>query len=358
MRTPRRAPFPLALLTCAVGALVLLGACSSSGGGTDSRTVTLVTHDSFAVSKPVLRAFEQRTGWKVRILKNGDAGQALNQVILTKDAPLGDAFFGVDNTFLTRALDAKVFEQYRPKALATVDPKLALDPTEHATPIDFGDVCLNVDTAYFAPGAGHGAAPTSLEDLTEPRYRDLLVVENPATSSPGLAFVAATVARFGDRWLDYWDRLRANGVLVVNGWDQAYESEFSGSSSHRGDRPIVVSYASSPAAEMFYADPAPATPPTASVDTTCFRQVEFAGVLRGAAHPAAARKLVDFMLTQRFQRDVPLQMFVYPSVTGTPLPEVFTKYSAVVPDPSTLRPARIGADRRQWIDEWTQHVLR
>lgn len=354
MRTPRRAPF----LVVVLATLVLLGACSSSGGGADSRTITLVTHDSFAVSKPVLRAFTEQTGWKVRILKNGDAGQALNQVILTKDAPLGDAFFGVDNTFLTRALDANVFERYRPKALSTVDPKLVLDRTGHATPIDFGDVCLNVDTKFFAPGAGHGTAPTSLDDLADPIHRDQLVVENPATSSPGLAFVAATVARYGDGWLDYWDKLRANGVLVVNGWDEAYESEFSGSSSHRGDRPIVVSYASSPAAEMYFADPAPATPPTASVDRTCFRQVEFAGVLRGATHPAGARKLVDFMLTERFQRDVPLQMFVYPSVTGTPLPEVFTKYSAVVPDPYTLSPARIGADRREWIDEWTRHVLR
>ncbi len=338
-------------------AAVALGACTAGTGG-GGRTVTLVTHDSFAVSKPVLRAFTQQTGWKVRILKNGDAGQALNQVILTKDAPLGDAFFGVDNTYLTRALDTKVFSKYRPPALGTVDPALRLDPTGRATPIDFGDVCLNVDERYFAPDAGHGPAPTSLDDLTDPRYRNQLVVENPATSSPGLAFVAATVARYGDRWLDYWDRLRANGVLVVNGWDQAYESEFSGSSSHKGDRPIVVSYASSPAAEMYYADRAPATPPTASVDRTCFRQVEFAGVLRGAAHAAAARKLVDFMLTQRFQRDVPLQMFVYPSVTGTPLPELFTKYSAVVPHPYTLSPARIGADRRAWIDQWTRHVLR
>jgi thiamine transport system substrate-binding protein len=336
-------------------ATALVG-CSSGGG--DSRTVTLITHDSFAVSKPVLRAFTQQTGWKVKILKNGDAGQALNQVILTKDAPLGDAFFGVDNTFLTRALDAKVYAPYRPTALATVDPALNLDRTGHATPVDFGDVCLNVDNQYFAPDAGHGAAPTSLDDLTDPRFRDRLVVENPATSSTGLAFVAATVAQYGDRWLDYWDRLKANGILVVNSWDQAYENEFSGSSSHAGTRPIVVSYASSPPAEVYYAKEPPATAPTASVDSTCFRQVEFVGVLAGAQHPAAAKRLVDFMLTQRFQRDVPLQMFVYPAVSGTPLPDVFTKYSTVAANPSTLTPAQIGAHRREWIDQWTRHVLR
>jgi thiamine transport system substrate-binding protein len=350
-------PLRCSPLLGAILAVVTLAACSSGGGSSD-HTLTLVTHDSFAVSRPVLRTFTQETGWKVRILKNGDAGQMLNQVILTKNAPLGDALFGVDNTFLTRALDAKVYAKYRPPAVSTVDPALDLDHSGHATPVDFGDVCINVDTKYFAPGAGHGAAPSSLDDLTEPRFKDQLVVENPATSSTGLAFVAATVARYGDTWLDYWDRLKANGVLAVNGWDQAYENEFSGSSSHRGTRPIVVSYASSPPAEIYFAKRPPATPPTASVDRTCFRQVEFVGVLKGAAHPAAARKLVNFMLTQRFQRDVPLQMFVYPAVTGTPLPEVFTRYSTVAQRPYTLSPARIGAQRRQWIDQWTEHVLR
>lgn len=335
-------------------AVTALAACSSSGG--DDRTITLVTHDSFAASKPVLRAFTKQTGWKVRVLKNGDAGAALNQVILTKDAPLGDAFFGVDNTFLTRALQAKVFDAYRPKALASVMPSLRLDPTGHATPVDFGDVCINVDSKHFASAAD--PAPTTLDDLTKPEYKDQLVVENPATSSTGLAFVAATVAKYGDGWLDYWDKLRANGVRVVDGWEQAYNGEFSGAAGSKGTRPIVVSYASSPPAEVYFADPQPTTAPTASLPATCFRQVEFVGVLHGAAHPSAAKKLIDFMLTHTFQADVPLQMFVYPSVTGTPLPAVFTKFSTVPAHPLTLTPAQIGRDRTAWIQQWTDHVLR
>jgi thiamine transport system substrate-binding protein len=336
-------------------AVVALAACSSSGGGTD-KTLTLVTHDSFAASKPVLRAFTKETGWKVRVLKNGDAGAALNQVILTKDAPLGDAFFGVDNTFLTRALRAKVFDVYRPKALASVTPSLRLDPTGHATPVDNGDVCVNWDKKYYASRSE--APPATLDDLTKPAYKDQLVVENPATSSTGLAFVAATVAKYGDGWLDYWDRLRANGVRVVDGWEQAYNGEFSGAAGSKGTRPLVVSYASSPPAEVYFADPQPTSAPTGSMPATCFRQVEFVGVLHGAAHPDAARKLVDFMLTRTFQADVPLQMFVYPSVTGTPLPAVFTKFSTVAADPLTLTPAQIGRDRTTWIQQWTAHVLR
>jgi thiamine transport system substrate-binding protein len=343
----------LVLLLSTAFVVTALAACSS-GGGSDPKTVTLVTHDSFAASKSVLAAFTKQTGYKVRVLKNGDAGAALNQVVLTKDAPLGDAFYGVDNTFLTRALDEKVFDVYRPKALAGVTPKLRLDPTGHATPVDFGDVCINWDKKRFTSTP----PPTTLDDLTKPAYKDQLVVENPATSSTGLAFVAATVARYGDQWLDYWDRLRANGVRVVDGWEQAYDGEFSGAAGSKGTRPLVVSYASSPPAEVYFAKPQPTTAPTGSMDSSCFRQVEFVGVLHGAAHPAAARKLIDFMLSRTFQADMPLQMFVYPAVTGTPLPPVFTKFSTVTPDPLTLTPARIGHDRKQWIEQWTDHVLR
>ncbi len=339
---------------------IALGACGSSSGGRadggTAKTVTLVTHDSFAVSRPVLAAFTKQTGWKVRVLKNGDAGVALNQVILTKDAPLGDAMFGVDNTFLTRALRERVFTRYEAKGVAAVPRALRLDPTGHATPIDVGNVCVNADRKYFADR--DLAIPKTLDDLAKPQYRDLLVVENPATSSPGLAFVAATVARFGKAWPNYWDRLRDNGVKAVDGWEAAYNGEFSGAAGSTGSRPLVVSYATSPPAEVYFADPPPTTAPTLALDQTCFRQVEFAGVLRGAAHPAGARALIDFMLTRRFQADMPLQMFVDPVLPGTPLPEVFTKFATVPTDPFTLSPARIGRDRASWIDEWTARVLR
>ena len=344
-------------LICVVAGMVAVSACGSDTRGAGGpKTVTLVTHDSFAVSKPVLRAFTRQTGWEVRLLKNGDAGAALNQVILTKDAPLGDAFFGVDNTFLSRALEEKVFAPFRARGVDGIPRALRLDPTHHVTPIDFGDVCVNADKKWFA--ARGVDIPETLDDLTNPEYRDLLVVENPATSSPGLAFVAATVARFGDGWLDYWDRLRANGVLAVDGWEQAYNGEFSGAAGSTGTRPLVVSYASSPPAEVFFADPRPTDAPTIALDNMCFRQVEFAGVLHGAAHPEGARRLIDFMLGERFQRDLPLTMFVDPVVPGTPLPSVFTEFATVPTRPFTVSVATIGRNRASWISEWTNHVLR
>jgi thiamine transport system substrate-binding protein len=338
-------------------AVLAFAACGTGDDATSSNdTVTLVTHDSFAVSKPVLRAFTEQTGITVKVLKSGDAGSALNQAILTKDNPLGDVFFGVDNTFLSRALDAGIFVPYTAQNLDTVAPDLRLDDRDRVTPIDYGDVCVNYDKEWFA--RERLAVPRNLDDLADPRYRGRLVVENPATSSPGLSFLLATIAKFGpDGWEDYWERLRANDVKVVDGWEQAYNDEFSGGSG-TGDTPMVVSYASSPPVEVYYADPAPAEAPTGVLTDTCFRQVELAGVLAGAEHPRAARRLVDFMLGERFQADIPLQMFVFPARTGTPLPSVFTEFADVPSEPFTVSPARIGAQRDNWIKQWTTIVLR
>jgi thiamine transport system substrate-binding protein len=347
---------PIATLLLTALAAFAITACSSGTDSSAGHTVTLVTHDSFAVSKPVLRAFTKQTGIKVRVLKSGDAGAALNQAILTKDKPLGDAFFGVDNTFLSRALDEGIFVPYTAKGLRTVPPELQLDAKHRLTPIDYGDVCVNYDKAWFA--REQLPVPRTLDDLTDARYRGRLVVENPATSSPGLAFLLATVARYGtDGWLRYWERLRANDVKVVDGWEQAYDSEFSAGSGHGGE-PLVVSYASSPPAEVYYADPKPTSAPTGALTDTCFRQVELAGVLQGADHPKAARQLIDFMLSERFQSDIPLQMFVFPARAGTPLPSVFTKFATVPSQPFTLSPKAIGRQRDSWIKQWTTTVLR
>jgi thiamine transport system substrate-binding protein len=335
--------------------VVAAGFVATPASAAPSTTITLVTHDSFAVSKPVLAAFTKQTGVKVKILQSGDAGAALNQVILTKSNPIGDVFFGVDNTFLSRALDAGVFTKYAPSALANVPAEYQLDRSHRLTPVDHGDVCINYDKQWFADQKI--AVPKTLDDLTKPAYKGLLVVENPATSSPGLAFQLATIARYGnDGWRDYWSKLRANDVKVDDGWESAYDGDFSQGANH-GSRPLVVSYASSPPAAVYYSKPQPKTSPVGTMLDSCFRQVEFAGVIKGTEHEAAARKLVDFMLSEQFQADVPLQMFVFPVRDGTPLPSVFTKFAEVAPKPLSLPPADISAHRDQWIEQWQDTVL-
>jgi thiamine transport system substrate-binding protein len=332
-----------------------LVAAAPAGAASDPVTITLVTHDSFAVSKPVLRAFERANNVKVKVLSQGDAGAALNQAILTKSNPLGDVFFGVDNTFLSRAVSAGIFTKYAPAALADVPAEYHLDRTQHLTPVDHGDVCINYDKQWFADH--HLAVPKTLDDLTKPAYKGQLVVEDPATSSPGLAFVLATVARYGaDGWRGYWEKLRANDVKVDDGWERAYDGDFS-QGANPGQYPLVVSYASSPPAAVYFADPQPSTSPVGTMLDSCFRQVEFAGVLRGTDHPKEAKALVDFMLSPKFQQDVPLQMFVFPVVTGTKLPPVFEKFAEVPTTPLTLSTQTIGAHRDTWIEQWRSTVL-
>ena len=337
----------------------LVVGCSFIGSPSPAPTkLVLVTHDSFDVSPAVLDAFETAHGVTVEILKGGDAGEMVNQAILTKDAPLADVLYGVDNTFLSRALDAGTFDPYAPAALSDVPTDLTAGTNGVVTPIDYGDVCVNFDKDAFQASI---PAPATLEALADPRYDGMLVVQNPATSSPGLAFLLATIGHFGSdgdyTWQDYWTDLRANNVLVENDWETAYFTSFSGGGGE-GDRPVVVSYATSPVAEVAFADPPITSPSTAVVTDGCFRQVEYAGVLKGAKAPQLARQFVDFMLSSEFQADIPLKMFVFPANRNATVPEVFTANAAAVPSPIVLDPATIAANRDAWVQEWTDVVLR
>jgi thiamine transport system substrate-binding protein len=332
---------------------LLLAACAPKG----PVTLTVVTHDSFAASDSVVHAFEQANNVKLVFLKSGDAGAELNKAILTKDAPLGDVIYGTDNTFLSRALEAGITQPYASPLLAKIPDQFKLDPQNRMLPVDYGDVCINYDKAYFT--SHNLAVPATLEDLAKPEYKGLLVMENPATSSTGLSFLLATIAHFGaNGYLDYWESLRANGVVVVDGWNTAYYTNFSGSSGH-GAQPLVVSYASSPAAEVVYASTPLTDSPIGTIlgPGTCFRQIEFVGVLKGTKHLALAEKFVDYMLGQQFQEDMPLQMFVYPVNPDAKLPESFVKYAQVPEQPATMSPADIAANRDKWIADWTAAML-
>jgi thiamine transport system substrate-binding protein len=314
-------------------------------------TLTIISHDSFAagVTEVTFAAFTAATGIEVELLPAGDAGSMVNQAILTKDNPLADVLFGVDDTFLSRALDAGIFVDHRSPMLGEVPDELERDPA--VTPIDFGDVCINYDRAVFTDGP----PPVGLEQLALPRFAGQLVVENPATSSPGLAFLLATIATFGeDGWKDYWRDLIDNGVKVVSDWDTAYYGE---STWWGGERPLVVSYASSPPAEVIFSEEPLDQAPTGVMDESCYRQIEFAGVLAGTEYPQAAGELIDFMLSPEFQAQIPLTWFVFPANENVELPREFVDHTVIPASPLSLDPADIDANRERWIREWTEIVL-
>ena len=355
------------LLAAGCWLLALLTACAQPtsavaptvAAASKPQTLVLMTHDSFVVSPGVIQAFEQQHNAKVQILQAGDAGAALNKAILSKATPQADLFFGVDTTFLSRALAADLFEPSASPNLTSVPAQFKLDSTARLVPIDYGYVSLNYDQAYLTKNGL--SVPQTLRDLTKPEWKSRLVVENPATSSPGLAFLLATVKEFGTggsyTYLDFWRDLRANDVLVSESWEDAYTKQFSGGSG-KGSRPLVVSYASSPPAEVIGSEKPVTTAPTGVIAAGSFLQIEFAGVLKGAKQRALAEQFIDYMLSTPFQEDMPLQMFVYPVQPAAKLPEAFTKYSTIPTQPLSFAPAEIEANRDQWIEAWTKVVLR
>jgi thiamine transport system substrate-binding protein len=346
---------PLFLMAGSAAAALLLVACGGSTPPEASApdgpsTVRLLAHDSFVVSEDLIAALKEETGISLEIVSGSDAGTMVAGAVLAAGNPTADVMFGIDNTLLSRALDADVFEPYSSPELSSLVPALQEDTGDgRVTPIDYGDVCVNIhDPALADAGVPR---PATLDDLIDPTYRDMLVVQDPATSSPGLAFLLATIARYGDGWPEYWAALRENGVTVSGSWTDAYYGEFSGGGE--GTRPLVVSYATSPPAEIVYAeDPKPDAPSTSVMTDGCYRQVEYAGVLAGAANPEGARTVVDWLLSEPVQADVPLSMFVFPARSGVELPPVFTDFAATVDEPLALPAEEVAANLSSWLAEW------
>ncbi len=338
----------------------LVASCSPIRPSTpeEQGSLRLMTHDSFSLSEKVVKEFEAKNNVTLEFIKSGDSGSALNRAILTKTAPQADVFFGVDNTFLSRALAEGIFEAYRSPKLVDIPAEYKLDPENRALPVDYGDVCINYDKAYFKQN--NLPIPASLDELTDPVYKDLLVVENPATSSPGMAFLLATVAAHGeDGYLQFWEALKANGLVIVNDWETAYYTNFSASSG-KGPQPMVVSYSSSPAAEVVFAETELTESPTASLvgSGMCFRQIEFIGVLAGTKNRALAEKFIDAMLDVPIQEDIPLQMFVYPVNSKAALPDAFVRYSQIPQEPARLDPKFIDENRETILQAWTDTILK
>lgn len=335
--------------------ILLLGAACQPAT-LEPGTLTVMTHDSFAVSEAVVEKFESENNVSVQFLEVGDTGTAVNKAVLSKGNPLADVFYGVDNTFLSRALDEGIFEAYQSPLLEEIDQSFLLDPSYHALPVDFGDVCLNYQKAYFIENDLD--FPDALEDLIDPAYRGLLTVQNPATSSPGLAFLMTTIGYFGeDGYLDYWNALLENDVNIVNDWETAYYGEFSQAG---GPDPIVVSYGSSPPFEVLFAEETLEEAPTAAVTSpgTCFRQIEFVGILDGTSNRDLAQKWIDFMLSPDFQEDIPLNMYVFPVNQNAVLDDTFQIYLDVPEITADITPEMIAENRESWIQNWTEAILR
>ena len=303
-----------------------------------------------------LQDFTDTTGLTVEINQGGDAAEVVNRALLTAGAPEGDVLFGIDNNLLSRATDAGLFVPYVAAGSDAVPAEYRLDPENNVTPIDVGDVCVNHDKEWFTDK--QVPVPQTLTDLTDPRYRDQLVVQNPATSTPGLAFLLASVSEFGaDGYQDYWRRLKENGVEVENSWDAAYERRFSGWFRRRRPTTRRVLCLVAACGSGLRREAAPHGSDRVLVDT-CYRQIEFAGVLTNAPNPVGGQELIDFMLTREYQEDLPLNNFVFPVPPDAELPDVFTENSEVPAEPLSLPRPRWRPTATPGSSGWTDVMAR
>jgi thiamine transport system substrate-binding protein len=311
-------------ITIAASAVLILSGCADAS---PERVVTLVAHDSFAISDESIAEFENQSGYRLEILRAGDAGSLTNRLVLTKQSPIADVVFGIDNTFRGVADENQI-----------IDGSLS--------EVNYSDVCFNYDRVWFEQNKI--VPPTSWKDLTDPTYRGLTVVSNPLTSSPGLAFLATTVAGFGEGGFEsYWQDLKANEVKVAAGWEEAYFTEFSGSAG-MGNYPIVLSYSSSPAAEIREDGQSQ----TVALLDECFRQIEYIGVLAGAPNKEGANRLVEYLLSESFQSTMPGLMYVYPVNKDAEIPSEWSEFGTMAR--STIgEELDIALNRSQWQDKWS-----
>lgn len=338
--------------TFSFGALALAAAGLFSGQAASAQELRVLVHGSFSVPKPMLAQFESQSSIKLSIIKGGDAGEMLNKLILTRAQPIADVVFGIDNALIAKAQAANVLDAYSGAA----SQRAAAVPLDGpVVAVDYGYVNLNYDKAWFAKSGL--PLPRTLDDLAQPAYRNLLVVQNPATSSPGHAFLLATIAGLGEEAAyDWWGRMRANGVKVAKGWSEAYYTEFT---RNGGSRPIVVSYASSPAAEVFYSKEKISEPPTASLFLKggVFRQVEGVALVKGGQQVEAAGKFIEFMRSPEVQEALQTTMWMYAAEPRTPRPDVLrhAPEPTAFDNPSQEQIAQKAAD---WVSRWTRVVLK
>ncbi len=338
--------------------VIILTACTSTNIDTTNQDIlTIMTHDSFSISEQVLLNFESKYDVQVNILTSGDAGTMINLAILNKENPIADLLYGIDNTLLSRAINEDLFESYQSDNLSYVSDIHILDENHYVTPVNYGDVCINYDKSYFKNN--NLKVPESLTDLLNQKYSNLLVTQNPASSSTGLAFLLTTIGHFGqEEYLNYWSNLKQNGVKIVEDWESSYYTEFSGSSGN-GKYPMVVSYASSPPAEVIFSETPITEAPTSSIvaSETCFRQIEFIGIIKGTTNRKLSEHWIDFVLTETFQEDIPMQMFMFPVNGSANLPSEFVKHAQLAKKTSIVAPEDIEQNRDQWIKAWSDLMI-
>ena len=318
-------------------------------------TLTILTYDSFAVSSDLVEAFENENNVKLQFIEAGAGGEVIARAVLTKDDPIADVIIGFDFSQFGKVFANDILEAYDSPELANIPEIYQLDAESRALPFNFGEICINYDKKYFAD---HDlAVPASLDDLLKPEYKGLLVTQDPSASNTGIGFLIATIEQYGeDGFVDYWNELIRNGLVIGNSWSSTYYTNFSAASGS-GEQPMVVSYTTSPAAEFIYSETGDAPTDSLTSDGMCYRSIEFCGILKNTKNPDLAKKFIDAFIGKEWQEDLPMQMFVYPVNEQAELPEEFELYGKPAVNPVMPDPERVAEKHDEWVRTWAEEVL-
>lgn len=328
----------------------------------DDGTLTIVTYDIIALSDDMLEEFTNNTGYEINMIRTDDAGGILENLLLTKEAPQADLALGLDNTYLQTALDNCLLGPHSAN-VPDLDP-LALTPYsgEMAVPFDQGYVCLNADIEALEEN--NVSFPSTLEELTGEQWKGRTAFPSPTTSSPGRAFMTATIDYFERQAtmdaMTWWEAMADNDAIFTSGWTEAYETHYSGGygiwgEGHIGDAWLTVSYCHSPGVEAYYGGNYTISK-AIDIDYASFHQVEYAAKVNGGGSSSAVDAFIEYLLSDEVNKNMPENNLMYSVLDNEDMPETdgYRYHSPIPSNPSEITAERIDVEMDGWLMDWRE----
>lgn len=298
--------------------------------------LVVYTYDSLLpLVKIALPIFEEKYGVTVEVRSYGDAGAVLSKVIAEGAKSDVDIVIGIDNILAKRALTEDIFLPYKSENADKIsDESLVFDKSWRLTPYDFGSLAIVYDPEELGTLEMDG-----LINLTDKKFKKNLIIQDPRTSSTGLAFLVWTYTAHKDDFDEFWRKLKPSILTVTMGWDDAFEK------FEAGEAPMMVSYATDGAYSYEYYGE---TKYKAIIPGNVgYGQIEGAGIVKWTDEETLAKKFIDFILSPEFQSNIPLNQWMFP-VVEVQLPKSF-EYAI---EPGSLLTIDPDLDVDHLIERW------
>jgi len=313
---------------------------------TGKKELVVYTYDSmvseYGLGPKIIPKFEEQCNCKIKMVSKGDAGQVLTTLVLEKENPKADVVIGLDNSLIQKAIEKKVLEEFTPKNIGIVPKDIGFYKKGFLTPFDYGFIAFVFDSKKIE------AELNEFDSLLDSRLEKKIVIQNPRTSSPGLALLFWSIEVYGDPgYKEFWKEFKPNILVVTDGWDE------SAGLFRAGEAPMYLSYATSPAYYAEFEDINHFL--AAEFEEGHYIQVEGIGIVKGTKNRKLAEQFIEFMLTEEAQKEIPFTQFMFPVNKNIELPKAF-EY-AVMPDKKLeLDPELIEEKQEEWISEWEKII--